>query len=45
MSDANDTQPASKPRPGAVLIGFLVLLIGEVIILANTGITIPDIQP
>ncbi|MHC4547417.1 MAG: cytochrome c oxidase subunit II [Planctomycetota bacterium] len=42
MSDAGET-PRSKP--GAVIIGFLVLLVGEVIILANAGITVPKILP
>ena len=32
-------------RPGAVLIGFLVLLIGEFIILSQAGIGLPEILP
>ena len=39
------TPPAPPPKPGAVVIGFLVLLIGEVVILANSGITIPSVLP
>ena len=42
---APPTPPAPPPKPGAVVIGFLVLLIGEVIILANSGITIPSVLP
>jgi cytochrome c oxidase subunit 2 len=39
------TPPAPPPKPGAVVIGFLVLLIGQVIILANSGISLPSILP
>ena len=48
MSDTQQPQPdAPKPgtKPGAVVIGFLVFLVGEVIILANSGITMPTILP
>ncbi len=37
--------PPTKVKPGAVVIGFLVLLIGEIIILSNAGLSVPDIQP
>jgi cytochrome c oxidase subunit 2 len=37
--------PAPPSKPGAVVIGFLVLLIGQVIILANSGIRIPTVLP
>lgn len=39
--------PAPQPpsKPGAVVIGFLVLLIGEIIILANSGIRLPSVLP
>lgn len=37
--------PKPPPKPGAVVIGFLVLLIGEVIVLANSGIRLPSILP
>ena len=37
--------PAPKAKPGAVVIGFLVLLIGEIIILANSGIEMPRVLP
>jgi len=36
---------AKSVRPGAVLIGFLVLLIGEFIILSQAGIGLPEILP
>lgn len=39
------TPPAPPSRPGAVVIGFLVLLIGQVIILANSGISFPSVLP
>lgn len=39
------TPPAPPPKPGAVVIGFLVLLLGEVIILANSGIRFPSVLP
>ncbi len=39
------TPPAPPPKPGAVVIGFLVLLIGQTIILANSGISWPSILP
>ena len=42
MSDGNENR---KSKPGAVLIGFLVLLVGEVIILANSGVSLPTILP
>jgi len=50
MSDthASPTPPAPAvppPRPGAVLIGFLVLLVGELIILSQSGIGLPSILP
>jgi len=40
-------EPAKKPsaKPGAVLIGFLVLLVGEVIILSQSGVESPDVLP
>jgi cytochrome c oxidase subunit 2 len=37
--------PTPPPKPGAVVIGFLVLLVGEIIILANSGIRLPSILP
>lgn len=37
--------PARKTPPGAVLIGFLVLLVGELLILSQSGISIPRIMP
>jgi cytochrome c oxidase subunit 2 len=43
MSDGNENRSGKKP--GAVLIGFLVLLVGEVLILANSGVTLPTILP
>jgi len=42
---ATPPAPTPPPKPGAVVIGFLVLLIGEVIILANSGIRLPSILP
>ena len=39
------TPPAPPPKPGAVVIGFLVLLIGQTIILANSGISLPSVLP
>jgi len=46
MSEPTATeQPRSRPKPGAVVIGFLVLLFGEIIILANSGIEAPQILP
>jgi len=43
MSDGNEKRTSGKP--GAVLIGFCVLLVGEVLILANSGVTLPTILP
>lgn len=37
--------PNGSPRPGAVLIGFLVLLVGEGIILSQSGLGLPDVLP
>ncbi len=37
--------PAPPSKPGAVVIGFVVLLIGQVIILANSGIRFPSVLP
>lgn len=50
MSDPHHPAPAPPPpapraKPGAVVIGFLVLLAGEVIILANSGIGMPRVLP
>lgn len=46
MSDANpEPKPPSRPKPGAVLIGFLVLLVGEILILSNSGLSMPEILP
>lgn len=38
-------QESTKSKPGAVVIGFLVLLVGEIIILSNSGLGLPAIQP
>jgi cytochrome c oxidase subunit 2 len=38
-------EPRRRPKPGAVIIGFLVLLVGEAIILSQSGAGIPEIQP
>jgi cytochrome c oxidase subunit 2 len=40
MSQANETPPAAPRKPGAVLIGFLVLLVFEILILSNSGVRI-----
>lgn len=40
MSQDNETQSASSRKPGAVLIGFLVLLVFEILILSNSGVRI-----
>ena len=45
MSEDQQQQPKRKPKPGAVIIGFLVLLIGETIILAESGLGSVSIQP
>jgi len=37
--------PERKAPPGAVLIGFLVLLVGEILILSHSGISIPSVMP
>lgn len=34
-----------KPKPGAVVIGFLVLLVGEILILWNAGVRFPEVLP
>ncbi len=38
----NETQ---RPKPGAVVIGFLVLLVGETLILWNAGVRFPQVLP
>ena len=38
-------QTTTKAKPGAVVIGFLVLLVGEVLILWNAGVTVPTVLP
>jgi cytochrome c oxidase subunit 2 len=40
MSQANETPSESPRKPGAVLIGFLVLLVFEILILSNSGVRI-----
>ncbi|MHC4958209.1 MAG: cytochrome c oxidase subunit II [Planctomycetota bacterium] len=45
MSEPQEQPAAKKPLKGAVLIGFLVLLVGEVIILSNSGVKSPEILP
>ena len=48
MSDEQQQQhdePVKKPKPGAVIIGFLVLLIGETIILSQSGVDSFTVQP
>ncbi len=44
-SPAAPPPPPAKPKPGAVVIGFLVLLVGEILVLSNAGVKFPDIQP
>ena len=43
MSEPQQQKP--KPKPGAVIIGFLVLLIGETIILSQSGVDSFSVQP
>lgn len=38
-------QTRTKAKPGAVVIGFLVLLVGQVLILWNAGVTLPTVLP
>jgi len=50
MSASHEPPAAAPPpprssKPGAVVIGFLVFLVGEVIILANSGISLPRVLP
>jgi cytochrome c oxidase subunit 2 len=42
---ADPAPPKPAPKPGAVLIGFLVLVVGEILILMNSGISWPSILP
>lgn len=46
MSDSAPPQePRRGPKPGAVVIGFLVLIVGEILILLNSGVSMPEIVP
>lgn len=44
-SEAQEPAKQAPVKPGAVLIGFLVLLVGEVIILSQSGADSPDVLP